>query len=120
MARPHWSNPGHPPLWRATIRGDSTYVEVLVAGGAAELANELKMLRKGRGLQTPKLSDQVGPMLRQLCGITGTESAATLREKLSERLRNLADALPDDLRLAVTVALAIHQDTQQQFLQDRV
>lgn len=88
--------------------------------GAAELANELKTLRKGRGLQTPKLSEQVGPMLRQLCGVTGTENSATIREKLSERLRNLADGLPDDLRLAVTVALAIHPDTQQQFLQERV
>lgn len=91
-----------------------------MAGGAAELANELKTLRKGRGLQTPKLSEQVGPTLRQLCGITGTENSATIREKLSERLRNLADGLPDDLRLAVTVALAIHPETQQQFLQERV
>jgi hypothetical protein len=91
-----------------------------VTAGAAELANELKTLRKGRGLQTPKLSEQVGPMLRQLCGLTGTENSATIREQLSERLRNLSDGLPDDLRLAVTVALAIHPETQQQFLQDRV
>lgn len=91
-----------------------------MTGGSAELANELKALRKGRGLQAPKLADQVGPMLRKLCGITGTETSATMREKLSERLRNLAAALPDDLRLAVTIALALNPDTQQQFLQDRV
>lgn len=91
-----------------------------MAGGSAELANELKTLRKGRGLQTPKLIDQVGPLLRQLCGISTADSSAAVREKLSERLRILADGLPDDLRLAVTIALALHPDTQQQFLQDRV
>lgn len=91
-----------------------------MAGGSAELANELKTLRKGRGLQTPKLIDQVGPVLRQLCGIVALDSQATVREKLAERLRILADGLPDDLRLAVTIALALHPDTQQQFLQERV
>lgn len=88
--------------------------------GSAELANELKTLRKGRGLQAPKLADQVGPMLRELCGVGRNENAAAIREKLSARLRNLSDRLPDDLRLAVTIALALHPDTQQQFLQDRV
>jgi hypothetical protein len=91
-----------------------------VPTGSTELANELKTLRKGRGLQTPKLTEQVGPLLLQLCGAGGTENAATIREKLSERLRILAERLPDDLRLAVTIALALHPDTQQQFLQDRV
>jgi hypothetical protein len=91
-----------------------------VSTGSAALADELKTLRKGRGLQAPKLGDQVGPMLRELCGVGGNDSSATIREKLSRRLRNLADSLPDDLRLAVTIALALHPDTQQQFLQDRV
>jgi hypothetical protein len=91
-----------------------------VPTGSAELANELKTLRKGRGLQAPKLADQVGPMLRELCGVGRTDSAAVIREKLSARLRNLADRLPEDLRQAVTIALALQPDTQQQFLQDRV
>jgi hypothetical protein len=91
-----------------------------VLTGSAELANELKTLRKGRGLQAPKLADQVGPLLRELCGVGRNENAAAIREKLSARLRILSDRLPDDLRMAVTIALALHPDTQQQFLQDRV
>lgn len=87
---------------------------------SAELANELKTLRKGRGLQTARLADQVGPMLRELCGIGPTENAAAIREKLSRRLRILADTLPEDLRLVVIVTLALHQDSQHQFLQERV
>jgi hypothetical protein len=95
-------------------------LEVSVPTGSTELANELKTLRKGRGLQAPKLTEQVGPLLLRLCGAGGTENSAAIREKLSERLRILSDRLPDDLRLAVTIALALHPDTQQQFLQDRV
>ena len=88
--------------------------------GSAELANELKTLRKGRGLQTPRLAEQVGPMLRELAGIAPDDSGAILRDKLSETLRKLAENLPVDLRMVVTVALALHPDTQHQFLQERV
>ncbi len=88
--------------------------------GSIELTNELKTLRKGRGLQAPRLADQVGPLLRELCGLGATQNSATIRDRLSNRLRILAERLPDDLRLAVTIALALHPDTRHQFLQDRV
>lgn len=88
--------------------------------GPAELAVELKTLRKGRGLQAPRLADQVGPMLRQMCGIGENESASSIREKLTRSLRILANSLPEDLRLVVTTALALQPDTQQQFLRERV
>lgn len=88
--------------------------------GSTELAAELKTLRKGRGLQTPRLTDQVGPALRALCGIAETETSASAREKLTKRLGILAGGLPDDLRLVVTTVLALHSDSQRQFLQDRV
>jgi hypothetical protein len=91
-----------------------------VAIGSIELANELKTLRKGRGLQAPRLAEQVGPLLRELCGLGSTQNSAAIRDRLSNRLRILAEKLPDDLRLAVTVALALHPDTRHQFLQDRV
>jgi hypothetical protein len=91
-----------------------------VSIGSTELTNELKTLRKGRGLQAPRLSEQVGPMLRELCGLGQTQNSATIRDRLTTRLRILAEKLPDDLRLAVTIALALHPDTRQQFLQERV
>ncbi|HEX4723048.1 MAG TPA: hypothetical protein VH333_11070 [Pseudonocardiaceae bacterium] len=86
----------------------------------AELASELKTLRKGRGLQAPRLAEQVGPMLRELCGIGENESAASIREKLTKCLHILANGLPEDLRLVVTTALALQADTQHQFLRERV
>lgn len=86
----------------------------------AELASELKTLRKGRGLQAPRLAEQVGPMLRVLCGIGENESAASIREKLTKRLRILANGLPEDLRLVVTTTLALQADSQHQFLRERV
>lgn len=88
--------------------------------GSAELENELKVLRRGRGLYTPRLAEQVGPRLRELCGIGGTENSAEIRERLADRLRILIDGLPKDLQQAVNVALALHPDTQQQFLQERI
>lgn len=87
---------------------------------SVDLANELKTLRKGRGLQAPRLADQVGPLLHDLADISPNDSVATIREKLSRRLRILADSLPDDLRQVVTIALALQHDTQHQFLQERV
>jgi hypothetical protein len=91
-----------------------------VPSGSADLENELKILRRGRGLYAPKLAEQVGPRLRELCGIGGTENSAEIRERLTDRLRILIDGLPRDLQQAVNVALALHPDTQQQFLQDRI
>ncbi|HEX5115644.1 MAG TPA: hypothetical protein VFW65_10650 [Pseudonocardiaceae bacterium] len=88
--------------------------------GSAELENELKILRRGRGLYAPMLAEQVGPRLRELCGIGGTENSAEIRERLTDRLRILISGLPRDLQQAVNVALALHSDTQQQFLQDRI
>lgn len=88
--------------------------------GPTELASELKTLRKGRGLQAPRLAEQVGPMLRELCGIGDNENAASIREKLTRQLRILANGLPDDLRLVVTTALALQADAQHQFLRERV
>lgn len=87
---------------------------------AARLADELKTLRRGRGLQTPRVADQVGPLLRELAGITPNDNTATIREKLSRELRILADSLPDDLRLVAITALALQSDAQHQFLQERV
>jgi hypothetical protein len=91
-----------------------------VSVGPSELANELKTLRKGRGLQAPRLAEQVGPKLRALCGIGENENAASIREKLTKQIRILASGLPEDLRHVVTIALALQPDVQHQFLRERV
>lgn len=84
------------------------------------LADELKVLRKGRGVHTPKIDDVVGPELRSLCAITRRDSAGVIREKVISGLADGSRKLPADLREAVLAALALSADWQDSLLQDRV
>lgn len=85
-----------------------------------DFLQELKTLRKGRGVTAPGLNDHLGPHLRELSGITDGDSPGARRAKVIATLDQLAAALPDDLSLAVRAALGLHQDARQPFLADRV
>lgn len=89
-------------------------------GVVAELVSELKTLRKGRGLFVGQVGDRVGPALSLICGVVETDGPAEIRKKVGGRLEALAAELPDDLRLAVLAAFALHRDAMQPFYQDRV
>lgn len=79
----------------------------------ATLADELKRLRKGRGVHAPNIVERAGPGLRRLCGIRPDDGPAVVRDRLTSTLRELALHLPDDLRLALLVQLGVHQDATQ-------
>ncbi|WP_372663104.1 hypothetical protein [Amycolatopsis kentuckyensis] len=85
----------------------------------AELVQELKTLRKGRGL-AGRLDGRVGPYLRSACAIASDDGQVAIREKVSGRLSELAAQLPDDLRLAALAAFAISAEARQPLYQDRV
>ncbi|HEY0636858.1 MAG TPA: hypothetical protein VGD67_04365 [Pseudonocardiaceae bacterium] len=85
---------------------------------AAALLAELKQLRKGRGVF--EQNRQVGPLLLAMCELTGEHNAAVVRQRLIERLTDLAAALPDDLGMAATAALAVHPEARQMFLTERI
>jgi hypothetical protein len=87
---------------------------------ATLLMDELKSLRKGRGVQAPGVDRQVGPALREVCGIADFDGAEVVREKLQEWVLSTTATLPTDLRLAVTIPLALHGEAQHAFLSDRV
>lgn len=87
---------------------------------AAELVRELKILRKGRALFIRQIGDRLGSGLSQVCGVAEGDSPAEVRKKVSDRIEVLAAELPEDLRLAVLVAFAIHRDARQPFYKDRV
>jgi hypothetical protein len=91
-----------------------------MAASATELLDELKALRKGRGVHTGKISEHVGPGLREICGITTADGEEAVRRKLTNRLGALIRTLPDDLALAVQAALGLHAEAQHPFLGDRV
>jgi hypothetical protein len=87
---------------------------------AAELVRELKTLRKGRALFIRQIGERLGSGLSQVCGVAEGDSPAEVRKKVSDRIEVLAAELPEDLRLAVLVAFAIHRDARQPFYKDRV
>jgi hypothetical protein len=91
-----------------------------MAASATELLDELKALRKGRGVHTGKISEHVGPGLREMCGIASADGEEAIRRKLTHRLAALVQELPGDLALAVQAALGLHPAAQQPFLGDRV
>lgn len=87
---------------------------------AADLVNDLGVLRKGRGVREPRTADELGPALRAVCGIRPSDSPKDIQEKIVARLTALASSLPEDLQVAALAAFAIHEDARQQFLKARI
>lgn len=87
---------------------------------ANELCNELKALRKGRGLSVPPPPAALGPAVRVVCGISPDDAPASTHRKVVARMRELAATLPGDLRVAVLAAFGLHEDATAKFLKERV
>jgi hypothetical protein len=66
------------------------------------------------------LLERAGPTLRALSGIDDSTSENEARRRLVTYLNDLADELPEDLRTAFRVGLALHEDAQYRFLEDRM
>lgn len=90
------------------------------AGKGTETVHELNDLRRGRGLNTADLGARIGPRLRRACGVDDGDSPALVRRKVVLRLTALCDQLPDDLRVAASVALALHGEAAGEFLDRRI
>ncbi|HWM01109.1 MAG TPA: hypothetical protein VNP92_02115 [Actinophytocola sp.] len=88
--------------------------------GRAVLVGELKSLRKGRGLLAGRIEERVGPALRAACEVTEGDGPVVIRQKVHNRLTELAEHLPDDLRLATIAAFAMRAEVQLPLYQDRV
>ncbi|GAA4410519.1 hypothetical protein ACFQV2_03560 [Actinokineospora soli] len=86
----------------------------------SELGNELRRLRRGRGLQAPRIDNEIGPALRRLCGVTPSDNQAVIREKVKGKLGRLSASLPLDLRPVLIAALALDVDMAGKFLGNRV
>lgn len=85
-----------------------------------KLVDEIKRLRRGRGVLAPNIAVLAGPRLRLLCGIAADDVPAVVRDKLGRRLRELARTLPDDLALALLASLAIHPAARHALLKERM
>jgi hypothetical protein len=84
------------------------------------LVTDLKSLRRGRAIFTSQIRDRVGATLCGLAGVVDDDGPAEIRTKVARHLRNLAEALPDDLRLASLTAFAIEPGSRHPLYKDRV
>jgi len=72
-----------------------------------DLYQELTRLRRGRGLQEPRPAERLGPLLRRLCGVAPGDPDGVARRRAGAVLAELAADLPDDLRTAAELSLAL-------------
>jgi hypothetical protein len=91
-----------------------------MAVAVAELIEELRALRKGRGLYVTQVADRLGPALRTVCGLDDTVGPSESRSRVAEHLQQLAQRMPEDLRVAVLAAFGIETEARLPFYQDRV
>ncbi|EME60098.1 hypothetical protein [Amycolatopsis decaplanina] len=84
------------------------------------LLDELRALRKGRGVFSAEITQRIGPTLRELCRIQPDDQAPEIREKLLRHLSDVAASLPADLRVAASAAVALHPAARHRFLTGRI
>jgi hypothetical protein len=85
------------------------------------IANEIRALRKGRGIQAIGLEHRLGPHLRELVAGSGERGVAVLRHSLIGQINGRAAELPEDLRVTITASLGLSDATRQMpYFADRV
>jgi hypothetical protein len=89
--------------------------------GHGDLAHELKKLRKGWGVHAGGIQHKVGPAVRAACDIDAGDGPVAVRRKVTDRLAELIEQLPEELRLATRAAFAIGEEVRRHSLyKDRV
>ncbi len=83
---------------------------------AEALAKELKFLRRGRAMRHPAVLKRLGPELKRLCAINEEDGIGVVRTRLAAMVEELLSAEPAEVRLAVSVALALHPAADQRDL----
>ena len=70
------------------------------------LAEELRRLRRGRGLHAAGLAERIGPLLTELLDPPADAGDPELRRRLRVLIDQLTSGFPEDRREAVFSALA--------------
>jgi hypothetical protein len=87
---------------------------------AIALAQELRTLKRGRGVGADQIATMTGPRLRELCDYRPTDDSDALRIKLKGLIIRASANLPEDERRLAWVALAIAPDARHRFLKQRL
>jgi len=75
------------------------------------VADEIRLLRKGRGLQAGDLDSRLGPLMRELAG--GGDAAAR-RQALAAEISRCSAQLLADYRTAIEISLGLSTETMQE------
>jgi hypothetical protein len=75
------------------------------------VAEEIRLLRKGRGLQTGDLDARIGPLMRELAG---SGDAAARRQALVAEISRCSAQLVADYRTAIEISLGLSTETMQE------
>jgi hypothetical protein len=90
-------------------------------GRTEQILGEIRMLRKGWGLQTRSLERRLGPQLTELVGPSIQADISDLRRELTRQIERCAARLPDDLSKTVLASLGMAAETRHMpFFGDRV
>lgn len=84
------------------------------------LAEELKALRTGRGIDSADIGTRVGHVLREVCGVRPDDGPVEIRRKLVARLSELTSHLPADLALVIDTAFALDAESRLPFYGERL
>lgn len=101
---------------RYTRLADGEEVRMIIT--VEELVADLKVLRQRRALDAPDLSARISDRVRAVFNLDGDQAA--VRERLAQRLRELAEPLPEDLGQAVLIAYGLTGGSRTRLLNDRV
>ncbi|MGW3963392.1 hypothetical protein ACWED2_26480 [Amycolatopsis sp. NPDC005003] len=81
------------------------------------LSAELKLLRKGLGIQAKTLPGLVGEQLREVCGVHEEDNPGTVRGKVVETLRRLIEKLPESHRGTARIVLGFGTGAHERYTQ---
>ena len=81
---------------------------------------ELKALRRGRGLHGRDVGAQIGPLLSAVAGIREDMDLGQRRQRLIEKIEATMMYLPAELETSARAALGLHPDARFRFLAERM
>ncbi|SED74932.1 hypothetical protein SAMN04489727_9208 [Amycolatopsis tolypomycina] len=81
------------------------------------LSAELKLLRKGLGVQAKTLPALIGEQLREVCGVHEDDTPGTVRGKVVETLRRLIEKLPESHRETARIVLGFGTGASERYTQ---
>lgn len=85
------------------------------------IADEIRSLHKGRGLQAGDLEQRLGPLLTELASDRQGSGAVVRRQKLISEITTCSNHLAADLRAAIFASLALSGETRQMpYFKDRL